>query len=65
MFEADIKALLWFLMGAGCALIAVSTVAGILAYGWWGRIEKRINDRFRVENWRATPERLAMTDRRK
>ncbi|MBO5491596.1 MAG: DMT family transporter [Desulfovibrio sp.] len=31
--------------------------------GWWSRLEEKRENRMKIENWNATPERLAMTKR--
>ena len=64
MFE--LGAIQWFFLGvtaAGAAIVACMLLGACMVSGWWSRLEEKRDNGMKVENWNATPERLAMTKR--
>ncbi|SDP00040.1 hypothetical protein [Selenomonas ruminantium] len=65
MFEFDIKALLWLAIGAGGTLMALLMLSLCSVAGKCSRLEEQAENQLRVKNWNKTPERLAMTERKR
>lgn len=64
MFDFDLKAFVWFCIGAGGMVITLLMMSLCSVSGRCSRLEEqRENRRLRVENWENTPERRAMTER--
>jgi hypothetical protein len=63
MFEFDLKAFVWFCIGAGGLLITLVMMSLCSVSGRCSRLEEQRENRLRVENWEDTPERRAMTER--
>jgi hypothetical protein len=63
MFEFDLKAFVWFCIGAGSLLITLLMMSLCSVSGRCSRMEEQDEDRIRIENWKNTPERRAMTER--
>lgn len=64
MFE--LGAIQWFFLGvaaAGVVIVACMLLGACMVSGWWSRIEEKRGSSMKIENWNATPERLAMTKR--
>lgn len=65
MFDFDVKALIWLCIGAGGLLFALAIMSLCSVSGRCSRLEEQREDRLRVENWKNTPDRLAMTERKR
>jgi hypothetical protein len=68
MFEIDMEAIQWFFVGIAVtfgAFLAFMILGLCVVAGRCSRLEEQRENRFKVENWKATPERLAMTERKK
>ena len=66
MPEFNMDALIWFILGAVAMLVAVGLLIAIKVHKIWLDAEKRMEfHRMRIENWKATPQRLAMSERKK
>ena len=63
MFEFDLKAFVWFCIGAGSLLITLLMMSLCSVSGRCSRMEEQRENRLRVEKWEDTPERRAMTER--
>ena len=63
MFEFDLKEFVWFCIGAGSLLITLLMMSLCSVSGRCSRMEEQDEDHSRVENWKNTPERRAMTER--
>ena len=63
MIEFNFNSLLWLGMGAGSTLTIMLMLGLCAASGRCSRMEERLNTQLKVENWKTTPERLAMTER--
>ncbi|WP_026766108.1 hypothetical protein [Selenomonas ruminantium] len=63
MFEFDLKAFVWFCIGAGSLLITLVMMSLCNMSARCSRLEEQNEDRLRIENWKNTPERRAMTER--
>ena len=64
MFE--LGAIQWFFLGVaatGVVIVACMLLGACMVSGWWSRLEEKRENRMKIENWNATPERLAMTKR--
>ena len=66
MLEFDLNALIWFILGAVAMLVA----AFLLLVAWLHKMkheaESIMDDwQIKIENWKATPQRLAMSERKK
>jgi len=66
MPEFNLDALIWFILGAVAMLVA----AFLLLVAWLHKMKheaERIMDdqQIKIENWKATPQRLAMSERKK
>ena len=56
----------WFFLGVAAALAVAAAcilLGACMVSGWWSRLEEKQGNSMKVENWNATPERLAMTKR--
>ena len=56
----------WFFLGvtvAGAVIVACMLLGACAVSSWWSRLEEKRENSMKVENWKATPERLAMTKR--
>lgn len=66
MFEIDMEAFKWFFVGVGVTSVTF-IIFMLLGYcmvsGRWSRLEEQYEDRLKVKNWKATPDRLTMTKR--
>ena len=66
MLEFNLNSLIWFLLGYGSALAVIVLVGVPKIYGRCLNLEKRMGShRMKIENWKATPQRLAMSERKK
>lgn len=68
MPELDMNAFKWFFVGVGATAAAFGLfmlLGFCIVSGRWSRLEERCEDRLKVKNWKATPKRLAMTERKK
>ena len=65
MIELNINSILWLCIGVGSTLIIMLMLGLCAVSGRCSRMEERLNTRLKVENWKTTPERLAMTERKK
>ena len=61
----ELNSLLWLCAGAGSTLIIMLILGLCAVSGRCSRLEERLNTQLKVENWKTTPERLAMTERKK
>lgn len=64
MFE--FSAAQWFFLGVAISVVAIVAcmlLGACVVSGWWSRLEEKRENRMKIENWNATPERLAMTKR--
>lgn len=63
MIEFNFNSLLWLCIGAGSTLTIMLMLGLCAVSGRWSRMEECLNTQLKVENWKTTPERLAMTER--
>lgn len=66
MFE--LSSIQWFFIGIVVSVVgftAFMIIGACMVSSMWSRFEEKREKSMKVENWKATPERLAMTDRKK